>query len=170
MKGIIALAGVALGLSLAACSGTPHSTAAPAKSHKTSPAPSVVPSSAPPTANPSGTGSGSCDYTLSTSPYKPDYLTAEVDLTNTGNIGTVVRVTVKWPQEGFAPIRSTKTVRTAAGSSNVPVHFSVNAGSTASGSNIIDNLQSWEQGHNYPSDDCSYKLTIIRSYGPVQGS
>ena len=57
--------------------------------------------------------------------YGNDHLIGEVDLTNTGNIGTVVRVRITWPQEGYAPITARKTVRTKPGTTT---HTAVHTG------------------------------------------
>jgi hypothetical protein len=160
-----ALAASGLALAVAGCGTATHitaktSTGQPAAAATQAPAPAAAPS-------PGGTGSGSCNYTLSASVSGTDWLTAEVDLTNTGNVAAVVRVTVAWPQEGFSPITSTRTVRLPYGATGKPVRFHVSAGSTESGSNVIENLQSWESGHNYPSNDCTYNETFLRTFGPT---
>jgi hypothetical protein len=124
------------------------------------PTPSTAPAPAP---SPDGTYSGSCDYTLSNAIYGNDHLTGEVDLKNTGNIGTVNRVRISWPQEGYAPIVAHKTVRVPAGGSKV-VRFHV---PVASMGNVITNLQSWQERHNF-RDGCHYRTTIIDTFGSVQ--
>ena len=130
-----------------------------------------APPPAPPVPNPSGTSTESCNYSLAPDMSSDNYLTGEVDVTNTGHVGIVVRVKLGWPQEGSAPIYSTQTVKVPYGASGQPVSFKVDAGNV-SNSNVIDNLQAWESGHNYPSDDCQnfYKVTIIRAYGAAVGS
>lgn len=163
-----ALAGGAAiaGLTIAACGSAHAPITAPSAGH-TAAAPVAATTPAAPTANPAGTATGSCDYTLSDSLDGIDWLTAEVDLTSTGNVGAVVRVVVKWPQEGFAPIKAVKTVRMPYGASDLPVRFHVSAGSIQDGSNVIGNLQSWISGHNYPSNYCSYKEAMISTFGTV---
>lgn len=162
----LAIAATAAALALAGCASA-HNSASPAGHTPSALVPSTPATSAAPTPDPKGTYTGSCNYTLASNPSGTDWLTGEVDLTNTGNIGTVVRVVIKWPQEGFAPIRAERTVHTAAGATKA-VSFHVSAGSIDGNSNVISNLQAWESGHNYPSDDCTYKTTIISTFGSVQ--
>jgi hypothetical protein len=70
----------------------------------TPPAPAAAP-------NPQGNYNGSCDYTLGNSPATGTAtLVGEVDLTNNGNIGTIVKVRMTWPQEGYPPITVRKTI------------------------------------------------------------
>jgi hypothetical protein len=109
------LAGLVVGLVIGlAVGGTTISTAAKHTRQATSVTPAVAPSSAPaPVPSPNATGSGTCDVSLSSSINGPNYLVSEVDVTNTGNVGAVVRVKVSWPQVGFVPIVRHKTVRMA---------------------------------------------------------
>jgi hypothetical protein len=161
--GGIALAAVGCAKTVTA-SVAPHS-AAPASSSAPAAPPTTQPPAAP-VANPKATGQGSCSYNLASSISGNDYLTGEVDLNNTGNVGVDVTVSVAWPQEGFSPIVSTKQVKLPFGASGQVVSFHVNAGNAGT-SNVINNLQSWEQGHNYPSDDCTYKIDITGMTGAV---
>lgn len=138
--------------------------------HSASPAASQSPTAAPtPTLpavpNPQANGSGSCSYTLGNSASADNYLTGEIDITNTGNIGVTVKASISWPQEGYSPITVTKTVNVPHGASAMPVSFNYNAGNIASGSNVIDNLQAWEQGHPGSTNDCTYNITITGTYG-----
>src|SRR5262249_29058452 len=103
---------------------------------------------------------GSCDYLLSNSIYGTDHLVGEVDLHNTGNVGTDVKVRITWPQEGQAPVARLKHVRTEPGSRSV-VRFKVKA-STA----VIDSLQSWQLRHT--GAGCTYHVTITGTFGQPQ--
>lgn len=89
-------------------------------------------------------------------------LTGEIDVNNTGNIGTVDKVKITWPQEGYGPIVMRRTVRVAAGASQA-VSFHKNASQT-----VISNLQAWQTGHNY-NDGCTYKVTMVNEFGSVTG-
>ncbi len=162
MKAIVTAAlSAAIAIGVAACGPAPARTAAaqqPLPALSTNPvstytAPAPVPS-------PDGTYSGSCDYTL-TSDFSSSisgHLIGEIDLENTGNVGTIDRVRITWPQEGFPPIVATRTVRTPAGASKT-VRFHV-----AASSNMIDELQSWQEHHNL-RDGCHYRATITGTYG-----
>ncbi len=162
MKAIVTaalIAAIAIGAS--ACGPAPARTAAaqpPLPALSTNPvstytAPAPVPS-------PDGTYSGSCDYTLSDSFSMSDAgtLIGEIDLENTGNVGTIDHVRITWPQEGFAPIVATRTVRAPAGASKT-VRFHVTASQ-----NVISELQSWQEHHNL-RDGCHYRATITGTYG-----
>jgi len=140
------------------------STSQPAASPVTSLPPSAPAAAPAPAPSPDGNYTGSGDYTLSPTVYGNNYLVGEVDLTNTGNIGTVIRVKFTWPQEGYPPIKAVKTVRVPYGASKT-VRFHVSAGNV-SNSNVIDLLQSWQEGHNF-KDGFTYKATIIDTFGAV---
>jgi len=113
-----------------------------------------------PTPSPDGKFSGSCDYTLGDNPVggTAEFI-GEVDLDNTGNIGTIVRVKITWPQEGYSPITRTKTVKVPFGATGQAVRFHVPASGTE-----VDRLQSWQNGHDY-NDGCTYDGTITDTYG-----
>jgi len=158
----IGAAGTALAVITACGPVTQHakqvgnsSTSLPADPATTAPAP-------PPAPNPDGTFEGSCDYTLSDSLYGTDYLVGEVDLANTGNIGTVVKVKISWPQLGYSPITATKTVRTHPGQ-HKPVRFHLPAEG-----NTIDLLQSWQENHDF-KDGCHYRATMVSTFGSPSG-
>ena len=122
-------------------------------------APSSPPPAAAPAPNPQGTYSGSCNYLLGSSPATGTAVAVgEIDLTNTGNIGEVTKARITWPQEGFAPLRETRTVHVAAGTTK-RVSFSMPLSS-----NQISALQAWQTGHNY-ADGCTYRATITGTYG-----
>lgn len=109
--------------------------------------------------DPSGTYTGSCDYTLGDSPATGTAIaTGEVDVVNTGNIGTVVSVSITWPQEGFAPLAMHSTVKVPAGTTK-PVSFH-----RPLSSEQVDNLQGWQLGHG-AADGCTYNATITTTYG-----
>jgi hypothetical protein len=128
--------------------------AAPVATTPPAPAPAAAP-------NPQGNYTGSCDYTLSSSLYGDDHLIGEVDLTNTGNIGTITRVRITWPQEGYAPITARKTAHVPAGQT-IPVRFHI---AVSSQGNVINQLQSYQLSHN--GTGCTYHATITSTYGSV---
>jgi hypothetical protein len=165
MKRIVITAAAFGVLAIAGCTSTTTaaktSAVAPATPSSTA---SATPAATPaPVPSPDGTYTGSCDYILAGSTAANSYLVGEVDLTNTGNIGTVNRVRMTWPQEGSPPVAAHHTVRVAAGASKV-VRFHVSAGSIDAGSPVIDQLQSWQSGHG-DRNGCTDKVTIIRTYG-----
>ncbi len=112
MKAIATAALAAIALAAAGCASTAHVPAtAGAAAGTGSAAVPATPAAAPaPDPSPDGTYSGSCDVSLSDALYGQDYLTADVNLDNTGNVGTINRVRVSWGQQGFAPITATRTV------------------------------------------------------------
>lgn len=148
----ITAAGCALPAQASHNISSPPATAPAAQSQSPAPQPS-----------PNGTYTGSCDYTLSVNPYRNDHLIGEIDLVNTGNIGTIDKVVITWPQEGYPPIRATRTVHLAYGQ-RLAVRFHISAGSTASNSQVIPLLQSWQQNHDY-RDGCTYKTTETATFG-----
>lgn len=154
----LAVALVVIGIS-AALSKPQHHTHTTAAGQTT---PAYTPPPVP-TPSPNGTYVGSCDYLLSSSLYGKDHLIGEVDLHNTGNIGTVVRVKITWPQEGQKPIARFKTVRTNPGA-HVVVRFKVAVSST---SNVITSLQSWQEHHSM-RDGCTYNATETDTFGSAQ--
>lgn len=123
------------------------------------PATSAPPAPAAP--NPDGTYRGSCDYLLPNNFPGTYRVIGEVDLHNTGNIGTVVKVKITWPQEGYGPIRMTRSVRTLPGDHSV-VRFR-----KVVSSNQIDLLQSWQEHHGM-RDGCTYKASMVKTFGSVQ--
>jgi hypothetical protein len=151
-----------LAFALAAC-GMPATHQANV-SH-TTPAVTAPPVSAPPAApNPEGKYQGSCDYTLSSNIYGKDHLIGEIDIHNTGNIGTIDHVRITWPQEGYAPIVATRTVRTKPGE-HLAVRFHIPVSSSG---NVITQLQSWQESHGM-RNGCTYKVTETGTFGIVQG-
>jgi len=150
---VLGIIGAALGSGKGkSASGTTAavSTTAPAVS-ATSAAPEPVPS-------PAGNISGACDVSLSDSIYGQNYLTATVTATNTGNIGTIVRIKVAWPLQGFPSITKVKTVHTAAGSTK-QVQFRAPVSESQ-----VSQFQDMQLSS---SDDnpCSYHATILSTYG-----
>ncbi|SRR6266851_695033 len=139
-------------------SSPPQKAGHPPAARATTPASAAAPAPAVP--DPKGTYTGSCAYTLGDNPAGGTAMaTAEVDLVNTGNIGTTDRVTISWPQLGYAPITATRTVNSAAGAST-PVPFSRPLSSTE-----LDNLQNYEMGHLGTGDYCTYAVTIMSTFG-----
>ena len=118
-----------------------------------------------PEPSPDGTVEGTCDYEINNATYSDQHagdLDGEVDVENTGNIGTVVRVAISWPQLGHSPIVLRKSVRVRAGQT-LTVPFT----RVASGREI-DRLQGWQGGH--PGDDgCKVSGTITDTFGSVTG-
>lgn len=161
IAGLLLLAGIFA--AVAAGSGsdgtsTPRARAVPA----TSAAPSANAAAAPAaSADPKGKALlVAANYELGNSGMGPYTVVAEVDLTNTGNIGTVDRVTAKWPQLGLPPLRMTKTVHVAAGHSKA-VRFSMPVSQGQ-----ISALQDYQTSS--PGDGYAYKATIISTYGAVK--
>src|SRR6266516_5595341 len=103
LAGLSIIIGIAAALAAPAPSGTQAATPTTSVPDYSGASPGTLPP-APPAANPKASGSGSCDVSLSDALYGQDYLTADVDVDNAGNIAQVVEVTVRWPQQGFAPI------------------------------------------------------------------
>jgi hypothetical protein len=130
------------------------STSAPAvAATSAAPAPAPVPS-------PAGNISGSCDVSLSSGIYGQNYLTASVTANNTGNIGTISRIKVSWPLQGFSPIVKVKHVRVAAGGSKqVQFRAPVNEQQV---SQFQDEQLAASNGN---SNVCSYHATIVSTYG-----
>ena len=151
------VAAVLLGLAVTGCSVTGTLSSQNQRVKTTTPSTSTP---VPATPKPAGTASGSCNYTLSSTLSGPNYLIGEVDLSNTGNVGSVVRVRIGWPQEGSVDITKIKTVHLPYGAHNWPVHFKVLADDS-----VITNLQDWEEGHGLPQNDCSYHTAIINTFG-----
>jgi hypothetical protein len=122
--------------------------------------PTAQPSSTPaPVPSPDGKYSGSCDYTLGSDPVGGTAVfVGEIDLTNTGNVGTIVRARITWPQEGYAPIAMKRTMRVPSGQKRA-VRFHYHADG-----NQVDLLQAWQSGHNF-KDGCTYRATLTGTYG-----
>ena len=163
--GIIVALAVALTIigSLVPAQDTATATPAATPHHAASPAytPAAPSSPAPAAPSPEAKGSGSFDYSLSDSLYGQDYVTAEVTVTNTGNVGEWVTIHAHWHQFAMAPITATRTVRLPVGTARdvrikVPVSTSQ-----------IDNLQTWEEHNNYGQDG-GYRLTIPGTFGQAQ--
>jgi hypothetical protein len=152
---VLIVAGV-VGTALSGGHKSPGSAAGTPAKVTTAPSSSAPPP--PPTPNPAGTITGSCDVSLSSSLYGQNYLTAEVNADNTGNIGTTVRVHVSWPLQGFAPITQTRTVRVAAGAtSQVEFHAAVSQ-------DQVSEFQD-EQLAASGSDPCHYGGTMTGTWG-----
>lgn len=127
------------------------------------PAPTVPAASATvpaPQASPKGTVSGTCDVSLSDSLDGQDYLTADVTVVNTGNIGEVVKARASWPQQGFAAITASKTLRVPFGATKVAhLHY---AASTAQISRFQDvQLSALSSG----ADPCAYRGDLVDTFG-----
>lgn len=155
-------AGVALvAFTAAGCASTHPSHPAVSRPSSTAPA-SPPPAAAVPAAvvpSPDGTFQGSCDYSLGDSPATGTaQAIGDVDAVNTGNIGIVVKLTITWPQEGFAPLKLSKTVRVPQGG-DVDMQFH----RPLSGDQV-DRLQSYQSGHGY-DDGCTYRGEMTDTFG-----
>jgi pyruvate/2-oxoglutarate dehydrogenase complex dihydrolipoamide acyltransferase (E2) component len=149
----------------AAKSTAPSTTAAAPSSEAAAADTSSAPeSSAPAVPNPDGKVSATCDYQLRDDLNNYDThagdLNAEVEVENTGNVGIVVKVTLKWHQLGHPAIVQTKTVRVAYGKTQT---LELTRPVTSS---EIDRLQSWESG-NMGGSDCDVDGTTVDTFGPV---
>jgi hypothetical protein len=153
--GVVAL--LILGIALAATGTGSHKPQA-----NNLAAPSSAPAPAPaPTASPNGTVTGSCDVSLSDNSVSgQDYLTADVQVQNTGNVGAVIKVTVGWPQQGFDDIKKSKRVRVPFGATKT-VHLNHPA-STQQISNFHD-----AQLASSGNDVCHYRGDLVGTFGPV---
>jgi hypothetical protein len=157
-------AGTALGIGTAIGASTSHPVTVntPAVTATTTPAASPstsAPAPAPLVPSPNGTYQGACDYTLGGNPVGGTAVaTGDVQVQNTGNIGTIVAVSISWPQQGYSPLRSHKTVKIAAGNSN-DVQFNLPLSYDQ-----LSNLQNWQDGH-LGSDGCAYSATITGTFG-----
>jgi hypothetical protein len=157
---------IAAGTAAGLAGGSPQPQGRPAASAATSPAstPPAVPAAAPaPAPSPDGTYQGSCDTRLGAGISDPNYLIGQVDLANTGNIGTVIRVRFAWKQEGYPDITMTKTTRTRPGQSRT-VDFRYYAGTFATSTAPLDQNQSWQENHGF-KDPCTYHARIVATFG-----
>jgi hypothetical protein len=128
---------------------------------KSASGPASSPPAAAPSPSPNGTYQGSCNYDLGSNPAGGTAVaTGDVEVTNTGNVGTVLQVQITWPQEGYAPLSMIKTVKVATGvTKDVPFHMPLTE-------DQLSNLQNWQLGHD-DDDGCTYKSTIINVFGPA---
>lgn len=122
--------------------------------------PDAASSSGPANNRPDATAklTGTCDYSLSDTMDGRDTFTAEVHVKNTGNIGIKIRVTASWPQFGFGPLKSNKTV-TVPYRKTVTIRFQHPASSEQT-----LRLQSWQEHHDM-KDGCDYKGKILETSG-----
>jgi hypothetical protein len=110
--------------------------------------------------NADGRYNGACDYTLGDFMSTPSVATGDIQVRNTGNVGLVMRLKITWPQQGYAPLSMSKTVKLATGASkDVQFHRTLSQAE-------LDNLQNWQMGH-MGSDGCTYHGNITGTYGPV---
>lgn len=154
----VVLGAVVTGCGVSSQSGSGHPLTHASSSPAAAAAATAVPAPAP---SPDGKYSGSCDVSLSDSLYGQNYLTADVDLQNTGNIGTVIKATVKWGQQGFSPIVASKTVRLHVGQSKT-VHFHSPASEEQ-----ISRFQDVQLADSN-GDGCHYRGSMIRTFGQAQ--
>jgi hypothetical protein len=178
MKAIATAALIAVtALAAAGCASTGHAakTAIAATPAAATPGPadtgsancnsSGCPGDAPPAPAPDGTYSGSCDVSLSDALYGQNYLTADVSLHNTGNVGTITRVRVSWGQQGFAPIVATRTVHVRYhGSKTVHLHYPVSQEQISR----FQDVQLAEMDSSGNGDGCHYRATNIGTFGAAR--
>lgn len=138
----------------------PPSRTAVAPVAATAPARHSSPAATP---SPDGTYQGACDYDLGDNPAGgTGAATGDIDTTNTGNIGIKIRLTITWPQEGYASLSQSKTVRLAPGhESDVMFHLPLSY-------DQLDRLQNWQADHDY-KDGCTYAGKITGVFGAVSG-
>lgn len=156
---VIAFIVIVVIIAVAASSGSkPAKPIAAASSSPASTAPAATqPAVAVP--SPHGTFQGSCDYTLGDSPSTG---TAEaigdINAVNDGNVGIVVKLTITWPQEGYAPLSQSETVRIGyGGQQDVQFHRPLTG-------TELDRLQSYQLGHTGESG-CTYNGSMTDTFG-----
>ena len=153
---------VALIIAAGAAGKPPAHSAVTAQATTTQATTQAAPAAPAPAPSPDGTYTGSCDYTLGSDPVDGTAVAVgEIDVTNTGNIGTDLRVTISWPQEGYDPITAVRHIRLPAGASRA-VRFHVPLSGTQ-----LDNLQNWQEGHGF-ADGCGYHSVITGTYGAAR--
>jgi hypothetical protein len=156
VKGGIAAGVVAVGIGACASAAGNASPSAIGAKPVATPVPSFSSNPAP---TPKGTYIGSCDYTIGNDPVNGTSVAiGEVDITNTGNIGTIDTVVITWPQEAATPLTKTTTVKVGVGVTD-PVGFHLPMSYEQ-----ITLLQSYQTNHGF-ADGCTYKVTIIDTFG-----
>ena len=124
-------------------------------------APATTAPPAHPYPSPDGTYQGACDYTLGNDPANGTAVaTGDIQTTNTGNIGIVIKLTLTWPQQGYSPLSETKTVSVPDGGS-MDVQFNMQLTYDQ-----LSNLQNWQSGHT--DTGCTYTGTITGTFGVAQ--
>ena len=164
LRTITGIAASAAALTLAGCASVPATTS-PSVSASLRPSASAhaTKAAAPgPAPSPNGTYHGACDYNLGSNPVSGTAVaTGDVQVSNTGNIGTHLHVKITWPQQGYAPLAASKDIRLKpGGSKDVQFHLPLTQGQ-------LSNLQNWQTGHNY-ADGCTYKATITGTFGSAR--
>jgi hypothetical protein len=150
---LLIIAGIALA-GLTGGNKPAHHATPSAHSKSSQPAPVVIPV---PEASPDGHGTMTCDVSLSMSLYGKSHLIADIRYRNTGNIGTVTRVVMKWPQEGYGPLTMARTVRLGAGASKV-LHFH-----RAASTEEVDRFQNVQLATN--GNPCDFSLNVVSTFG-----
>jgi hypothetical protein len=159
---VAAVAGFIIVISVIASVASPgkpsgHPAAAASATRHATPNPTPAP-----TPHPAGTSTGSCDYDLGSDPVGGTTVAiGEIDVTNTGNVGIVVRTVITWPQEGYPPLAMHQRIKVPVGDTR-PASFH-----RPLSYDQITRLQAWQTGHNY-ADGCTYTATIVSNYGPVR--
>lgn len=116
-------------------------------------------SEAPPAPAPDGTFTSSCTYVLGDFTQTKDgyRFLAEAQLDNTGNIGTIDKVTATWLLAGGGKITKHKTVRIKPGKSK---HVGL---SRVASHDEIDRHQDMDAG-----EKCSVDITMVDTFGKPQ--
>ena len=144
-------------VALAGCASTQSSTTARPAAAKPTQQTDVRP-----TANPQGSFIDNCDLELSSSVDGPDAFIAGADMTNTGNVGIVVKTRVRWNQVSAPDVLASKTYRIPVGATRT-AKFSV----PATGDQI-DQMQASPSYQN-GGGGCKVKVNIVDTYGIVRG-
>lgn len=120
--------------------------------------PAATTTSAAPAPSPDGTFEGSCDYTLGSSPATGTAVAiGDIQADNTGNVGIKVHLTISWPQEGYGPLKLSKTIRLGYGQSQ-DVQFHLPLTGTQ-----LDRLQSYQLSHT--DTGCKYNGEMTDTFG-----
>jgi hypothetical protein len=125
---------------------------------------SPTPSPAPPAPNAKASYTlVAADYSIPSGIYQPVYLTGEIDVSNTGNVGIRVRCKLGWQELGSPDATMTITHKVPIGAQKRFI-YKLNVGSfSGNGQTVINNIQSWQNGNSgqFGHDHC----TILSTYG-----
>ena len=123
---------------------------------------SSITAATPSGASPTGTVSGDCTQASVPNPSQAHAadLHGNAIVTNTGNIGITVTVTMTWPQSGHAPIKMTKKGLRVdyEHALSVPFNRPVDQSQLAS-------FKDWQDQQN--KEGCTYSGTMTNTFGAV---
>lgn len=163
---IVAGAAIVAGVAVGVVANAGHKTVFPPSPppHNYNTPSSLPPTTAAPAAvvpSPDGTFQGSCSYDLGSDPVGGTAVaTGDINAVNTGNIGIVTTLTITWPQEGYGPLKSSKTVKIpTGGQQDVQFHMSLTQ-------DQLDRLQNYQLGHS--GDGCTYNGTMTDTFGQAK--